>query len=229
MPLNESEFRETRLLHQAVSDSVDYSPSGSSVCRILQATVQEWVAVPFFSGSSWTRDQTCVSCIVGRFFTTEPPGKSTWHSIVLNILQEWRSLRKRNPLHFTDDEIQTGAFVSLLRVNHVLFVWSWTWPSSQFLAQYCCLYQYFMFATKYFIVFCVSLLLESYTCACVYKWTCMCAHMCVLKKGKGCVDYVAYLKRKFNVIFLGLLWLLIKLFMNPHSIEIKILLLDLYQ
>ena len=25
------------------------------------------------SGSSWTRDRTCISCIAGRFFTTEPP------------------------------------------------------------------------------------------------------------------------------------------------------------
>ena len=27
-------------------------------------------------GSSWTRDQTGVSCTGRRFFTTEPPGKS---------------------------------------------------------------------------------------------------------------------------------------------------------
>ena len=26
-------------------------------------------------GTSWPRDQTCVSCIAGRFFTTESPGK----------------------------------------------------------------------------------------------------------------------------------------------------------
>ena len=25
------------------------------------------------SGSSWTRDRTCISCIAGRIFTTEPP------------------------------------------------------------------------------------------------------------------------------------------------------------
>ena len=29
----------------------------------------EWVAYPFFSGSSWPRNQTGVSCIAGRFFT----------------------------------------------------------------------------------------------------------------------------------------------------------------
>ena len=29
----------------------------------------EWVACPFYSESSWPRNQTGVSCIVGRFFT----------------------------------------------------------------------------------------------------------------------------------------------------------------
>ena len=33
--------------------------------RILQ-----WVAYPFFSGSSWPRKQTRVPCITGRFFTS---------------------------------------------------------------------------------------------------------------------------------------------------------------
>ena len=51
---------------------VDYSPPGSSVHGILQARILEWVALPFFRGSSWPRDRTCiscVSCIAGRFFT----------------------------------------------------------------------------------------------------------------------------------------------------------------
>ena len=51
------------------------SPSGSSVHGILQAGILEWVAIPFSRGSSWTRDWTRVSCLAGRFFITEPPGK----------------------------------------------------------------------------------------------------------------------------------------------------------
>ena len=35
----------------------------------------EWVAISSSRGSSWHKDQTCVSCIAGRCFTTEPPGK----------------------------------------------------------------------------------------------------------------------------------------------------------
>ena len=42
---------------------------GSSVYGILQERILKWVAIPFSRGSSWPRDQTWVSCIVGRFFT----------------------------------------------------------------------------------------------------------------------------------------------------------------
>ena len=38
--------------------------------RILQARILEWVAFPFFRGSSQPRDQTQVFCIAGRFFTS---------------------------------------------------------------------------------------------------------------------------------------------------------------
>ena len=35
----------------------------------------EWVAISFAKGSSQPRDQTHISCIAGRLFTHEPPGK----------------------------------------------------------------------------------------------------------------------------------------------------------
>ena len=47
---------------------LDCSPLGSSVLGIFQARIPEWVAISFFRGSSWPRDQTPVSCTVGRFF-----------------------------------------------------------------------------------------------------------------------------------------------------------------
>ena len=59
-------------------DPVDCSPPGSSVHGFLQARILEWLAVPSSRGSSWPRDRTlvsCISCIVGGFFTAEPPGK----------------------------------------------------------------------------------------------------------------------------------------------------------
>ena len=46
-----------------------YRPPGSSVHEILQARILEWIAISFSRGSSLPRDQTWVSCIVGRCFT----------------------------------------------------------------------------------------------------------------------------------------------------------------
>ena len=50
-------------------DPVDCSLPGSPVHGIFQARVLEWVAISFSRASSQPRDQTQVSCIVGRRFT----------------------------------------------------------------------------------------------------------------------------------------------------------------
>ena len=44
-------------------DPMDCRPLGFSFHRILQARILEWVAIPFFGGSSGPRNQTQVSCI----------------------------------------------------------------------------------------------------------------------------------------------------------------------
>ena len=46
-------------------DPMDYRVHG-----ILQARILDWVAFPFSRGSSQPRDQTQVSHIAGRFFTS---------------------------------------------------------------------------------------------------------------------------------------------------------------
>ena len=61
----------------------DYSLPGFSVHGISQARRLEWVAIPFSRGFSQPRDQTRVSCITGRFFTTEPPRKPSRETIPL--------------------------------------------------------------------------------------------------------------------------------------------------
>ena len=48
---------------------MDCSSPVSSIHRILQARILEWVAIPFSKGSSRPRDGTQVSDIVVRFFT----------------------------------------------------------------------------------------------------------------------------------------------------------------
>ena len=50
-------------------------PMDCIVPGILQASILEWVDVPFSRGSSQPRDWTTVSRTAGRFFTAEPSGK----------------------------------------------------------------------------------------------------------------------------------------------------------
>ena len=56
---------------------MDYSPPISSFPGISQAGILEWVAIPTPWESSQPRDQTCIFCIAGRFFTSvvKTPGK----------------------------------------------------------------------------------------------------------------------------------------------------------
>ena len=51
------------------------SPPGSSIHGIFQAGILEWVAISFSRGSSWPRDWTQISHIVGRHLHSKPPGK----------------------------------------------------------------------------------------------------------------------------------------------------------
>ena len=51
------------------------SPPGFSVRGTSQARILEWVAISFSRGSPQPSDQTRVSCLAGRYFTTEPPGE----------------------------------------------------------------------------------------------------------------------------------------------------------
>ena len=50
-------------------DPMAYHLPASSVLKILQARILEWVASPFSRGSSSPKDWTWVSCIAGGFFT----------------------------------------------------------------------------------------------------------------------------------------------------------------
>ena len=69
-------------------DSMDCSLPGSSVHGIFQARILESVAISFFRGSSWPRDQTCVSCI---------PSTSR------QILDQWATWDSLKSSHFPPD------------------------------------------------------------------------------------------------------------------------------
>ena len=73
--------------HWVVSDSF---ATPWAVHGIFQARILKWVAIFHSRGSSWSRNQTWgsyhVSCVIGGFFTTEPPAKLLIYSYYkLNI------------------------------------------------------------------------------------------------------------------------------------------------
>ena len=72
-------------------DPLDCSLLGFSVHGISQARILEWVAVSSSRESSQLRDWTCVSCIAGWFFTTEPPGKPS--GMLLLLLSRFSRVR----------------------------------------------------------------------------------------------------------------------------------------
>ena len=59
-------------------DSMDCSPSGSSVHGISQARILEWVAISSSRASSWARDRTQVSCVAGGFCTIWATREAPW-------------------------------------------------------------------------------------------------------------------------------------------------------
>ena len=69
---NSHNSKKTLLVTQlcpTLCDPMEHSPPGYSVRGILQARILEWVAIPFFRGSSQLRDRTRISCVTGRFLT----------------------------------------------------------------------------------------------------------------------------------------------------------------
>ena len=69
-------------------DPSGYTLPGSSVHVVLQVRILEWVAIFPSRGSSQPRDWTQISCIAGRFFTTEPLGKPS-QSLDLSRFTLW--------------------------------------------------------------------------------------------------------------------------------------------
>ena len=106
------------------------SPSCSYVHGILQARILEWVDIPFSRESSWSRDGTQVSCIVGKLFTvwaTRKPinlvgGKGLPNSVHSRVsLRRHSLMAKENEMRFT--------FHRFLKFNRLFF---WRAPLTLF-------------------------------------------------------------------------------------------------
>ena len=63
-------------------DPMDCSPPGSSVHRILQARILEWVAISFSRGSSDLGTEPTSLTLAGGFFTTSAAWEAPYSFIV---------------------------------------------------------------------------------------------------------------------------------------------------
>ena len=83
-------------LYPTLCDPMDCSPPGSSIHGILQTSMLEWVAIPFFKGSLWPRIGTRVFHITGRFFyplSHQRSLKMSWGSFYLMVRTEGPQIR----------------------------------------------------------------------------------------------------------------------------------------
>ena len=103
-------------------DPMDCSPPGSSVHGILQARILEWVAISSSRGSSWPRDQTCISyvscmalALAGGLGSLPlvPPGKPPF-STRCSEIQELE-------LHFPLGSDCCSLFYIFPRVNPIMY------------------------------------------------------------------------------------------------------------
>ena len=131
-------------------DPMDCSPPGSFVHQISQARILEWVSISSSRGSSRPRDRTCISCMVGGFFTTEPPGKSAvkqvlapldglilylllLHPNAVKYTSHWLSLTRKPPSY--PPALLLSTFNSWMVSDHLLSLqnssqlWLWLLPT----------------------------------------------------------------------------------------------------
>ena len=100
----------------SLCNPLDCSPPGSSVHGFFQARILQWVAISFSKGSSWPRDQTCVSCI-GRQILYH---WATWEAMVKNMSYSGINLTKNGQkLHIENYKILLREFKEILAYSWI--------------------------------------------------------------------------------------------------------------
>ena len=97
---------------------MDCSPPCSSVCRIFQARILEWVVISSCKGSSWPRDWTLVSCVccIGRWILYHSANwKVLWNHKEKAVAPHSSTLAWKIP--WTEEPDRLGSMGSL-RVGH---------------------------------------------------------------------------------------------------------------
>ena len=99
-----SESKSQLLSHvQLLEIPMDCSLSGSSIHRIFQARILEWVAISCSRASSLPRDRTQVSCIAGRFFANWAAGEDLGESKIMCRSVQCQQLRHNLGVHYSDN------------------------------------------------------------------------------------------------------------------------------
>ena len=119
----------------ALWDLMDCGPSGSSVHRIFQARMLEWVAIFFSRGSFLLRNWTGISCIAGGFLTSWATREVTtteyYWAIKRNgaesVLMRWMALE---PIIQSEVSQKEKQIPSINACIWNLERWSW-WAYSQ--------------------------------------------------------------------------------------------------
>ena len=101
---------------------------------ILQARILRWVAISSSRGSSQPRDQTQVSHIADRLFTTEPPGKSLCRLLLLIKQQGNKTQVFSQNSHHLDFSSFGNLSKSLIYTWFPDFVSLFSTPSPAFIA-----------------------------------------------------------------------------------------------
>ena len=99
-------------------DTMDYSLPGFSIHGISQSRILEWVAISFSRRSSWPRDWTWVSRIVGRRFTV-------WATREVHV-------QKRRLLFHKETHVNIFHFIWLEVFSICTRVWIWPSPPLYF-------------------------------------------------------------------------------------------------
>ena len=103
--------------YPALSNPVDCSPPGSSVCGILQARILEWVAIPSSRWSSRPRDQTQVSRVAGGLYHLSHQGSPTVYNNSL-FVKYLRNYMPRTDLSTWNTVLGRGGCVYVLGRGH---------------------------------------------------------------------------------------------------------------
>ena len=100
---------------------------------ILQVRILEWVACPFSRGSSWPRNQTRVSCIAGKFFTSWAVREALKKPVLLEKYWKdlWINWKTKNKYLVLDElKCQNTAKWTKISCFHWMLSFSFCWNTS---------------------------------------------------------------------------------------------------